>query len=381
MDTLTPRERVRKTLNHEEPDRIPIDTGGWLSGICYIAYENLKKKLGVTTETTLLNPITGVANIDETILKQLHIDTRYIYPKDAKNYDPKWRDDNSFADEWGIRWRKPQSSYYYDVAEYPLRDAGMDTLKNYQWPDPKAEGRTDGLVEKAQTLFNQGYAIFTVVPGPFEFCTYLRCSENLFVDTVTNVSFFDALLDKVTEILIELNNCFLDVVGPYIDNIMYYSDLGDQRGPLINPRFWREHVKSREIEYVKAIKRKTKAKVSFHTCGTFWEFREDVLQMGIDVMNPIQTTAADMEPVRLKKYFGKRMSYWGGVDGQRILPFGSPEEVRNETRRMICALGPGGGYIFGSCHNIQNDVPPENILALFNEAYEFGTYPLVKCGK
>jgi len=375
--TMTSKERVQRALNHQEPDRIPIDTGGWLSGICYIAYDNLKKKLGIESERRWLGWITGTVQLDEEVLQRFHVDTRYVYPKEAADYDPQWRDGNSFVDEFGIRWTKPPTSYYYDQETHPFEKLGINDIEKYDWPDPKAKGRDIGLKEQAKKISDAGYAVLTVVPGPFEFTQYLRGMGPLFMDTIENPAYFCKLLDKVTEVLIGLNDRFLDTVGEYLDCFLFFSDYGNQRGSLINPKSWRKLVKPREAELVKALKRKTKAKIAFHTCGSAWDHLDDLVEIGVDVLNPVQISAANMDPYILKKKYGDVLSFWGGVDQQEVLPKGSPERVREESRKMICALGKGGGYLFGSCHNIQNDVPPENIIALFEEGYNFGKYPLL----
>lgn len=374
--SMTSKERINKALSHEEPDRIPIDTGGWLSGICYLAYDNLKKELCINSERRWLGRITGTVQLDEEVLKKFHVDTRYVYPKLPTNFDEKWIGDYSFMDEYGIRWTKPKTSYYFDQENFPFKDATISDLDKWKWPDPNAEGRVEGLRESAKKYSDDGYAVFTVVPGPFEFSQYLRGMAQECMDTIDNVKTLHHFLDKVTESLISLNDVFLDAVGEYLDCFMYYSDYAEQRGCLISPGAWREFVKPREAEYVKAIKRKTNAKVAFHTCGSAWDLIKDLIEIGIDVLNPVQTSAANMDPFRLKEKYGDVLSFWGGVDQQRILPRGTVEDVRREARKMICALGKGGGYLFGSCHNIQNDVPPENIIALFEEGYKSGKYPL-----
>jgi uroporphyrinogen decarboxylase len=227
--TITSKERVRKALNHEETDRIPIDTGGFLSGICYLAYDNLRKMLGIELkEKEWVGRITGVVDLDEEVLKKFHVDTRYVYLKDSDSHNPQWLGNNSFMDEWGIRWTKPKSSYYFDMENHPLEKATLNDLKKWIWPDPKARGRAEGLKEKAKIFNNSGYAVFTVVPGPFELIQYLRGMERLFMDFYDNPGFLKKILDNITEILISLNDVFLEEVGTYLDCILYYSDLGDQ---------------------------------------------------------------------------------------------------------------------------------------------------------
>jgi len=377
MSQYTSRERVMTALNHKEPDRVPVDVGGFVSGICYIAYDNLKKKLGIFTETEIDNPVTGTVIVEEEILKRLRIDTRHIKSGPASDYDPQWRNDNSFVDEFGVRWRKPASSYYYDMIEHPLKDGTMPVLQKYKLPNPSDPARVEGLKEKAKQYHDKGFAVFSAVPGLFELATYIRGMADLFTDIYDNKVFLAAFLDKLLENLIETNDYFLEKTSPYVDGITIWGDLSDQRGPYLRPEIWRQIYKPREAELIKGLKRhldKVGGKVVLHTCGSPWLLMEDIIEMGVDVLNPVQTTADNMEPFRLKEKYGDRMSFWGGVSGQTVMPFGTPAEVAAESKKIISALGPGGGYIFGNCHNIQNDVPAENILALFDSGFEFGKY-------
>jgi len=387
---ITSKERVQIALNHKEADRIPIEAGGFLSGINYLAYENLRKKLGLEPkEREFVGIITGTVKLHDDILKMFHVDTRYVYPKDADNYDPKWRypketdgyEQNwkggiSFVDKWGTRWTKSPTSYYFDIEERPLANATINDLKNWEWPDPKAKGRTYGLKEQAMKISNDGFAVFSVVEGPFELIQYILGLENLFVKIYDDPKLVHWLLDKVTEVLIGIYEFFMDEVGNYMDCILYYSDLGEQRSTLVSPKMWREFAKPREAEIVKTLKRKSNTKVAFHTCGSCWDLMDDIVAIGVDVLNPVQTSSAKMDPQKLKEKYGDALSFWGAVDQQTVISKGSPEQVCEEAKKMICTFGKGGGYLFGSCHNIQNDVPPENITALFETGYEFGKYPL-----
>ncbi len=388
--SITSKERVQIALNHKEPDRIPIDLGGFLSGINYLAYENLRKKLDLEPkEREFVGVITGTLKTHDDVLKMFNVDTRYVYPGNAEGYDPKWRyaketdgyEKNwnigiSFVDKWGTRWSKPPSSYYFDIEDRPLANLTLNELKNWDWPDPKAKGITTGLKEQAKKISDAGFAVFSVMEGPFELIQYLLGLENLFIKLYDDPKLIHWLLDKVTEVMIGIYGSFMEEIGEYMDCVLYFSDLGEQRSTIVSPKTWREFAKPREAEIVKALKRNSNAKVAFHTCGSCWDLMDDLVEIGVDVLNPVQTSAAKMDPFKLKEKYGDVMSFWGGVDTQTVLTKGTPEQVVEESKKIICALGQGGGYLFGSCHNIQNNVSPENIIALFKSGYDFGKYPL-----
>jgi len=182
-----------------------------------------------------------------------------------------------------------------------------------------------------------------------------------------------ALLDKVLEVEKLLYSCILDEMGEYLDCVQFWGDLGIQQGPLMRPSFYREIIKPREKELIRFVKSKSKAKIAWHSCGSCQEFIPDLIEIGVDLLNPVQVNAANMEPAVLKQKFGNRISFWGGIDGQKLLPFSTPEKIRSEVRKMINTLAKDdGGYLVAACHNIQNDVPGENVIALFDESFKSG---------
>jgi uroporphyrinogen decarboxylase len=376
MKELKPRERVLKALSHEEPDRVPIDLGGFVSNICIIAYQKLKLALGLAPTYTISNMVQGAVFVEEEVARKLSIDTRHVIPNPAESYDAAWHEDNSFADEWGVRWRQPPSSYYYDMIENPLGQATLDDIDKFPWPDLDMKGRTDGIKEKARQYQEDGFAVFTFCPGVFENATYIRGMANLFMDIAERSEFLDAFLDRMTDAIVNINNHVLGKIGKHIDGVTIFSDYGEQKGDLIHPDAWREVFKKRERRVIESIKNNCEGKVVFHTCGSAYSLISDLIEIGVDVLNPVQTSAVNMDPFVLKREYGERIAFWGGAESQKIMPSGSVEDVRAEARRIIKALAPGGGLLFGNCHNIQNDVPARNVLALFDEALKVGRYPI-----
>lgn len=365
---MNSRERVLTAIDRKETDRVPLDLGGYQSGICWKAYDRLKKRLGIEGETKICERTQMLAEVDEKILQKIKIDTRYVFPSPGR--EAIWKDNDTFIDEWGVIKHMPSGGNYYDMVYNPLSEMqDPSELEKYNWPELNLEKRCAGLKEKARYLHEEtDYAVFTSLNGVLEHAWYLRGMERFFMDIIENRKFVEALLDKLLEIHLSIDGYLLDEIGEYLDCIEFWGDLGSQDGPLYRPSFYREVFKPRQKALIDFVKSKTDAKIAWHSCGSDLEFITDFIEIGIDLLNPVQTNAKGMDPEFLKKEFGQEIAFWGGVDGQRLLPFGKPEEVREEVRKLIDILGDGGGYLLSSCHNIQNDVPPENIIAMFTEA-------------
>ena len=378
MKEMTPRERVLTSLNHEEPDRVPLDLGGMATTIEAVPYNELKKYLGIRSETKLF--LRDHVDPPEEILERFGIDTRYVRMKPPRNFKIQIDSDNSYLDEWGTRWKKPESSLYWDPVDYPLKDATIEDLETHNWPDPHDPGRTEGLREEAKWLREKtDCAIIADTPslGIFESASIcLRGIERLMMDLILEKSFAKALLDKVADIQIEFFRHYLDAVGEYIDVIMVTDDLGAENGPLISPEHYREMIKPAQKKLWQSIKNDTKAYLFLHSCGSISKFIPDLIEIGVDILNPIQVAAKDMDPKRLKEEFGDKLTFWGGVDTQRVLPFGSPEDVEREVKTRLADMAPGGGYVLTAVHNIQAGVRPENICMMYDAARKYGTYPI-----
>jgi uroporphyrinogen decarboxylase len=209
----------------------------------------------------------------------------------------------------------------------------------------------------------------------YEICWYMRGLEQWFMDMLTEPAFCEALIDQTLKFWMDWFRVFLDEVGDVVDVIMIGDDLAAQRGPLFNPDLYKKIVKPRHKQLVQYIRLRTQARIWYHTCGACRTYIPELLDNGIDILNPVQISAANMDPADLKKTFGRDLVFWGGgIDAQHCLPTGTPEQIREQVRQNITAFKPGGGYIFNNVHNIQGGVPPENILALFDAAYEYGKY-------
>jgi uroporphyrinogen decarboxylase len=302
-----------------------------------------------------------------------NVDTRWIFPQKLSGPDAEIKDAGSYVDAWGISRKRPKTSFYYDMTSAPLAQASVEDIKQHAWPKPAI---AEDLEEDIAQLAKRDFAIFTSLAGVFEQATYVRGMENFYTDIYNDLRLFEALLDKILEVELAQYEKYFSIAGKYLDVIEFWGDLGSQQGPLIAPKHYKQYIKPREAALVEFAKKHTNAKIALHTCGASYEFMPDILDAGYDILNPIQTTAAGMDPVRLKQEFGKDIVFWGAIDTQRVLPFGTKDEVKQEVHNQIQALATGGGYILAPCHNIQALTPAENVITMFQAALEFGTYPI-----
>ena len=384
-ETMTSRQRVLKALNFQMPDRVPIDLGGFQTGIHKKAYTELLTHLGIAEEITILDPVQQLAKPSEEVLRHFKVDIRYVCahgPDDFKGgIEQNTRDGrlwHDLKDEFGVVWSMPDDQQLYmDISHHPLAEATIDALEDYPFPDGSDISRFTGVREQALQMRQETrYAISTGIGGVvYETCWYMRGLERWFMDMIENPAFCEALLDKMLKFWMDYYTGFMAEVGDLVDVVMIGDDLTGQHGPLFSPKFYRQVVKPRQKKLVQFIKSLTKAKIWYHTCGSCVEYIDDLIDNGVDILNPVQTSADNMEPEWLKKNYGGKIVFWGGgIDAQHILPFAKPGEVREHVRRNLEIFKPGSGYVFNNVHNIQVGVPAENIVALFDAAYEFGFY-------
>jgi len=382
---MTSRERLLTALDHRQPDRVPIDLGGNQTGIHKFAYGKLLARLGLKEEIVIMDLVQQLAKPSETVLQRLRVDTRYVWAGGAASFkggvvkrERNGRVWNDFTDEFGITWSMPEEHpYYFDISHSPLAGLTLQQIKDYPFPKGDDPSRFEGLRDRALAIKRETpYAVVSGISGVvYEFCWYLRGLENLFADMIEQPEVFEAIIDRTLKFWMDWFRLFLDEAGDVVDVIMIGDDLAGQGGPLFSPRIYRAIVKPRHKRLVQYIKSRTRAKLWYHSCGSIVTYLPDLLDNGIDIFNPVQISAKDMDPAMLKARFGDKVVFWGGgVDSQHVLPHGTPEQVRENVRANLEAFKPGGGYVFNNVHNIQADVPPANILAMFDAAYEFGKY-------
>jgi uroporphyrinogen decarboxylase len=372
---MSPRERFVAALAHREGDRVPVDLGSTGGGITGAAYHRLCQHLGIECDPDLATSGTQLNEFDERVLERLGVDVRHIgvkSPARTKNVD------GSETDEWGLTYRK--EGFYWQIVNSPLRDATIADLASYPWPNPADPRRSEGLAARGRDLYqNTGYAISTRSIGSiFQLCCRMRGMDQFLVDMMIDKPFAHALMERSTELTIALYDVLLSAVGQYAQMVETQDDLGTQRAPFISPSLYQDLVQPYHARLAGFIKNKTRgrAAVFMHSDGSIFDLVPHIADAGIDVLNPCQPQAAKMEPWRLKDTFGARLTFHGGLDQQGVIPFGSVADVRDEVKAKLRVFAPGGGYLFAPCHNLQPDVPPENILAMFDAAKEFGVYPV-----
>lgn len=381
---LTSRERVQAVLNHEIPDRVPIILGASnATGISTFAYRRLKQLLGVQSEEKYLYdwPELGTAALDEIILERIHSDVRGVHDREPASVREKNRTREAgspYFNSWGVGSVEGDPGTWFP-AIHPLEAThSIEDLESFPWPDMNDPTRIAHVRAEAQKLADENkYAILASpwLAFPLERAFAMQRMDRFMLNLGRYPDFASALLTKIAELCKTLMGHFLREIGDNIDMIKIGDDLGMQNSLLMSPKMYREIVKPIHADYISFIKSRTKARLFFHTDGDVFPLIPDFIEMGVDILNPVQTSAGKMSNLEeLKKRFGKNIIFCGAIDTHRILPFGTAAEVRAEVKRIIETLGQGGGYMLASVHTIMPDVPPENVLAMVDAALEFGNY-------
>jgi uroporphyrinogen decarboxylase len=380
---ITGRERLLTALAHQEPDRIPLDLGSTqVTGIHMIAYQKLRQALGLPeVAPRLYDTIQGLAIPDEDLLERLGVDVRGLNPLNSHNWrviGTEIQDETSdelywsYHDEWGITHRKPRpDGLYYSLWKAPLDKPELtpQDILHHAWPRLDDPSRIDGLREKAEAYRSAGYAVVLKDPfaGIFEMAQRIVGMENLLLMMASDAALAGVLFDQLTELKLGFWSMALPRLGDVVDVISHADDYGTQVSQIISPRMFRQQVKPRwQAVFDRVRTLAPHARRFFHSCGNVRPLIPDFVEIGVEILNPVHIRATGMEPSALKRDFGDVLSFWGGaVDTQGVLPYGTPQAVRDDVKRNIEALAPGGGYVFNTVHNIQADVPVENIIALY----------------
>ena len=367
---LTHRERVRAVLAGERPDRPVVDLGGRVASLSRPAYLALKQHLGfggrLQGETvTLLNTI---GRFDERVLRRFDVPLRRVYLRPPATFELVVDDAGCFYDEWGVQYR-PRGPYNERVG-HPLARARLADLDSFPWPDPHDPSRVKGLADEARRLYEEtdySLAAGHISAGIFQDCWNLRGMARFFEDMALDREFAEALLDQVTAIHIGMWEHFLDAVGGYVDVAETADDLAGQTGLLISPRMYRELIKPRHAALNEAIRGKAKARILYHTCGAVLDLIDDLVEIGVDILNPIQPLPGLMDPEELKRRYGQRLVFHGGLDVQSLLPTGTVGQVRGHVQRYLDVLG-SERYIMAPANSVQPGTPPENLIAAYEAA-------------
>jgi uroporphyrinogen decarboxylase len=382
---LTPRERVLASINHEEPDRVPIIIGtSNTTSLKLVAYQRLKKLLGVEKEDQFIYdwPELGTVLPDETILERLHGDARGVldrYPEWVYSRNKARPPHDPFIDDWGSGQKEVSPGQWFP-AIHPMREAKtLAEIEQYPWPDMDDPSRVAHVSEATLELARQNrYAIIGTpwLLFPLERAFAMQGMDRFLLNLGTRSEFAEGLLRKIAGLCKTLMGHFLEAAGDNLDIIKIGDDLGTQNSLLMSPKMYRQFLKPIHADFITFIKQRTKAKVFFHTDGDVFDLIPDFIEIGVDILNPIQTSAGKMANLQeLKDRFGDQLTFCGAVDTHHILPMGTRQEVRDEVKRVIDIMAPEGGFMLASVHTIMDDVPPENILAMVDAVEEFGKYP------
>lgn len=408
------RERVIAAVNHQVADRVPIDLGATkASGIAVIAYDRVKRALGIQTPTKVVDPRFMIAAVEDEVLRRLHVDvvpldlscvlplsrpssewiSRRLFDDTAVLFPPDARIAEDAAGNWILldgdgsptTFRMPKGGYYFDDVSFNRGDR-IDP-KKFSPVSSIPEEHLALLADRARALYeNTDYAILgwgfgvcflglSLITDRSSNVTQGLTNEWMMM-LVTEKETCHELMDRSVEATIKCLRLVHEAVG---DRVFAWGiaadDSGTQRGEFIRPDLWAEMIKPHYRKLCGWIHSHTAWKTFLHSCGSIYHLIPHFIDAGVDILNPVQTSAANMDPLRLKQEFGKRLVFWGGgCDTQHVLGKARPEEIREHVRERMSVFSPGGGYVFNQIHNIQANVPAENILAMFDAAYEFGAY-------
>jgi uroporphyrinogen decarboxylase len=374
MEKLTPRARFNCIMNHQVADRVPLDLAGTsLTAIDSKVAAALKTELAISGE----DPGEYRA-FDERILQALDIDFRRVGRLIASGDRPLAGRPGYQVDMWGVV--RAWTGRYWDIVTSPLKGASLDDLEGFPWPDPAAvidESELDSFRTEARRLWEKTDFVVVAehpVYGVFELACWMCGFEDFLWRLAADKPFVHALFKRLLAFQKEFIRPYYQAVGDFIHLTTSGDDFGMQTGPFMAPARFRELIKPYFAERISFTHQWTPAHFWHHTCGSVYDLVPDLIEAGVEILNPIQPGAHKMEPERLKADFGDRLCFHGGFDTQQVLPFGSEDDIRREIARVMDAMKPGGGYIFSAAHNIQDDVPAANVVTLFREARRLGSY-------
>ena len=386
---MNSRERVNTTLNRKEPDKVPLDLGGNQSSIHIKAYKKLLDYLEIEDENVqYADFVQQIVRPCEEVLERFNIDVRYVQPLGGmvrvQDMEPQYEGKYvGLYDQFGVFWGNDAKKdldeiLYYDPVIHPFADfKSVSDIKDFDWPNGRDKTPFNGLKEYAKNLRdNTDFALSTPPVGCiYEYCTFLFGFTKTLRYLRTKPELLIAAMEGLLKYWTDYVTTFIDEVGSYLDVTCINGDLAEQAGPIMSVKLYENIIKPIERKLSKRIHELVETKINYHSCGSVSLFIPHFAEIGYDVINPVQISAYDMEPCSLKKRFGDIMSFWGGLcNTQSTLPFGTLKQIRDEVRSNFECLKPGGGFVASNIHNITAEVPPQNIVAMFDAANEFGNY-------
>lgn len=372
---MTSKERVLAALNHEEADRVPLDMGGINNTTIHEQIERqLKERLGVEDHGTLIKSREqGVVVPDDSLVDYFGVDTCSLYVNEAT----PWKDngDGTYTNMWGIVQKLNPDGLYYNMVGHPLEDAEEpEDLDKLEFPEP-TEYMVEGLVERAKAHSDKCCILEGLREPMFGLPSWLRRNQNFYMDLLANEELSDALHEKILNYYIKWVDFLMERLGDYVDIVKFADDMGTQNSLLMSPETYRERVKPYQERLYQHVKKNYGKKILLHSCGSIEPIIGDLIEIGVDALNPVQISAANMEPEMLKKKYGDKITFWGGgVDTQSCLNLGTPDDVRRQVEHNLKVFKPGGGYVFAQVHNILPGVPIDNILAMYETFHKFAEY-------
>ena len=383
----TSRWRLEAALSHTEPDRVPFDLGSCaVTGINIRALRRLRAHLGLAGEPELWDPVTQLARTGDDVGQLLQVDVLGVGPRPPSS-PGLYRDEGlvgdhyRITDELGIGWQMPRDGgHYYDLYAHPLANAETARdIESYPWPDPRDPARFMGMRERARRVAQverKGLVLERMFAGMWETAMWMTGYEKFFCDMLQNQALIHALMEKMLEITCAYWERALAEVGDSPCVVSTADDLGTQSSLLVSLQLYRRLIwpyHRRLFQFIKKTSR-GRAHIFFHNDGAIMETIPLLIEAGVDILNPFQVNCAGMDTARFKREFGRDLCVWGGSCSPVTLQFGSPQEVREETKKKIDDLAPGGGFVFASIHIIQGDVPVENIMAWRETLDRHGVY-------
>lgn len=377
-DPLSPRQRVLTAMDHKEPDRVPLACGSSGGGLNDAVYFQMKERFGIEGDVKPFRHGHGDNYYDPRVLDALGTDFRHVWLRGSDKFKVEVAPDGSFVNEWGVRIEK--IGLFLEWTGHPLENATIDDLDRYAWPNPyDSKSRINGLREEAERYAQEArYALCTRSPsrGLFDLAVQLRGFEKFMMDMALEPAFATRLVEKIGESVMGYYDVLLDEVGPFVDIVETQDDLAHQRAPFMSVDYFRKFFKPVRARLNQLIRQKApQARIYMHCCGAIEPFVHDLIEIGIQVLNPVQPLARGMKTSELKAKYGKDVVFYGAIDLQKALA-GPPERVDREVRQRLFDLAPGGGFILAPANVIQSDVSVSNILLLYELAAKYGTYPL-----
>ena len=401
---MTHRERVLAALQHKEPDRVPVDLGGTeSSGMTAAAYNHLKRFLGLAEGGRVFEPYQHVALIEDELKDRFGL---AAYPV---IFEPRrWRADHlpdgspcelpelwrtapgpdgteEAVDDAGIAvGRRASTGYHFDPVNPPLSEVASpadlarhrEAIARFDWPAFADEG-IEGLARRARLLHDQSdrAAVLNFQSHLLAAGQILRGFEAFMMDLVLDPKLADALLSELVDAYCQRADQLFPALGDAVDVVLVNDDLGTQTGPMLSPDLYRKRIKPHQKRLFAHLKASSGRPLLLHACGSVRWAIPDLIEIGVDALNPVQVSAAGMESAGLKRDFGRDITFWGGgCDTQHVLSRSSVQEVEEEVKRRLADFAPGGGFIFCQVHNVQPEVPPENVVAMLEAAGEYGSY-------